>query len=379
MKIVHIIHFYYPKIGGIEKVVQFLAEEQAKLGHDVKVMTSQSGIIGRPKIEIINNVQVIRLKSRRFLFNDLLIPIEEPLIDEADIIHVHSQNSLFSFKVAEKLKKKVDAKVVFYFMAVDAFKDHPNLLLRLLAPYYGRRYTLKALKLSDLSLVRSLRDLEIIKKRYAVDATFLPDGVPNSYFSTKRKSKDLFFQKADVKQRNIFLYVGRLTKLKGPQTLVNALQYVTEDTAAVFVGPDGGYLKKTIALAEKLGVRDRIYMLGYVDEDAKIQAIDAAVALINPSIADYVEVYPGVISEAWARKKPVIASRVGGIPFRVKDGLNGILVDPLDPKSLADAMIKLVKNDTLAEEMGRNGASDVLSWTAIAKKSIELYSNILKH
>ena len=55
-------------------------------------------------------------------------------------------------------------------------------------------------------------------------------------------------------------------------------------------------------------------MLGYVNEKTKIQALDSAIALVLPSIADHVEVYLMVVSGAWAGERPAITSRIGGIP-----------------------------------------------------------------
>jgi len=138
LKIIHVVHSYFPKIGGIERAVQYLAEEQARLGHDVTVITSNIDVADSPKEETINEVKVVRLKSRRPLYNDLTIPLEEPPIKDVDIIHAHSQNSLFSIIVAERLKAKGGGKVAFHFMAVEVFKSHPNFLIRLLAPYYGK-------------------------------------------------------------------------------------------------------------------------------------------------------------------------------------------------------------------------------------------------
>ena len=374
MKIVHVVHSYYPKIGGIEAAVQHLAEEQAKLDHQVSVITANYGLSNSPKEETINGVKINRLKSTKLFYNDLVIPREDPPYKDMDIIHVHSQNSLFSVGIAEKLKKTSSAKIVFHFMAVDSYKNYPNRLLRIFASYYGLRNTKKALKITDLPIVRSMRDYEILKTAYNVEPKYLPDAIPNSIFSFKRQNPAEFRKKLGVTQTNLFLFIGRMHKFKGPQVLVEALKYLDEDCAAVFIGPDDGYLKKTLDLANKLGVRNRVHILGYVDEATKLSAIDAAVALINPSIADHIEVYSIVLSEAWAREKPVIASKIGEVAYRVKQDVNGILVPPLNPKLLADAMLRILRTTSIAQEMGRIGKVNVFSWGDIANKSIELYS-----
>jgi len=65
MKIVHTYHSYYPVLGGLEKVVQKLAEEQAKLGHEVHVITSQASARNCLVEEELNNVYVHRVKAWR--------------------------------------------------------------------------------------------------------------------------------------------------------------------------------------------------------------------------------------------------------------------------------------------------------------------------
>ncbi len=378
MRIVHVFHQYYPIIGGMERVVQGLAEAQVTLGHEVGVITSNYGSQKISAEEILNNVHIQRIKAWRLHYPDLTIPRVLPvkLLKNADIVHVHAQNSLFSLKILNETFK-LGIKNACYFMAVDTFQSHPSLFVRFFAPYYGKRSINKALKQSNLILVKSLRDLEILKNVYGVEATYLPDAVEYSILISKKENPSEFKQKFGIRQKYFFLFIGRMQKLKGPHILVKALKYVNDDVAAVFIGPDGGYLRETLNLAGKLGVRNRTYMLGYVDEATKIQALDSAVALVLPSIADY-ETYPGVISEAWARGKPVIASRVGGVPYRVKQQENGILVDSSNPKMLADAMLELVGNDRSAEEMGRNGKTEVFSWATIAMKSIGMYEHVLK-
>ena len=358
--------------------MQGLAEGQAKIGHEVEVLTSNCLKKNQASVEILNAVTIHRINSRRLRYPDLTFPKSIPLdlLKKADIVHVHGHNSIFSQRVLLQAKK-LGIKTACYFMAVDAFKDHPNLVVRSFAPYYGRKNTQNALAASDLILVKSLRDQEILRKAYSVNAEYLPDAVQSTMLTYKKQLNAEFTRQFKIKQPFFFLFIGRMHKLKGPHILVNALKY-NENIAGVFIGPDGGYLKETECLAKKLRVSERTYCLGFVDEETKMAAIDSSVALILPSIADYVEVYPGVISEAWAREKPVIASNVGGIPYRVKDHLNGLLVPPSNPKRLSQAMLELITKKSVAQEMGIAGRSEVHTWESIADKSIVLYERTLK-
>jgi glycosyltransferase involved in cell wall biosynthesis len=165
--------------------------------------------------------------------------------------------------------------------------------------------------------------------------------------------------------------------LKGPHIIIKALKKVRRDLAAVFIGPDGGYLKECLKMASTLGVKDKVYMLGYVDEHTKIVAIDSAIAVISPSLCNYVEVFPIAIWEAWARGKPVIASKVGDIPYRIKHGINGLLFNSSDYVQLANYMTILLDNKKLVDELGENGKKSVLTWDKIALRTIELYKRNL--
>ena len=113
--------------------------------------------------------------------------------------------------------------------------------------------------------------------------------------------------------------------------------------------------------------------MGFVDEGAKIGALDASIALVLPSVCDYVEVFSLVISEAWARGKPVIASAVGEIPYRVRHMVNGLLVPPRDPCALAEAIVELSNNKSLAIELGYRGRGSVYGWGEIINKLIDIY------
>ena len=376
MKIVHIHHHYWPVIGGLERAVQSIAEELVKLGHEVHVITSRYDAKNRPEEEIVNNVFIHRVKAMRVNFPDLTYPLEYPekkILKNADIVHGHTQNSLFVVKMIEKAKE-IGVKTVMYFMAIDALHDHPNPLIRTLGPLYSRWILKKAIQLSDVKLVRSLRDHGLLERKYGIRAIYIPDGVPR-WFISYRYSGHMFRERYNL-DGDFILYMGRMHPLKGVDVLIRAMPYVRKhvDLKLVVIGP--GDQRPYRRLAEKLGVKDHIVFLGYVDEETKIGAIDGSLGVVIPSVSSYVEVYPMAISEAWARGKPVIATSVGGIPYRVRHLVNGLLVPPRDPKSLAEAVITLANDKTLSTRLGNIGKSSIMTWDEIANKITEIYERV---
>ncbi|MEM2196924.1 MAG: glycosyltransferase family 4 protein [Candidatus Nezhaarchaeales archaeon] len=379
MRIVHLVHSYYPRVGGIEKVVQYLAEEQAKLGHEVHVITSQALAKNSPAEEVLSNVYVHRVKAWRLHYPDLTIPrdLNESLIRGADVVHAHSQNSLFNVIIAKKAKS-LGAKVAVHFMAVNAFRDHPSILVRCLGPMYGKWVVKEALKVADLKLVKSFRDVMILGDKFEVntgDLHYVPDGVDEELLTMPSLESE-FRMKYDLND-DIVLFIGRLHPLKGIEVLLKAIPYVIkakQNVKFVFIGP--GDPKRYIRVANKLGIGDRALFLGFVEEHSKIGAIDSSACLVLPSICDYVEVYSLVISEAWARGKPVVASNVGEIPHRVKHMVNGILVPPKDPKALAEAILKLLEDRMLAAKMGLEGKRELKMWSEIAFTLVDLYERV---
>jgi glycosyltransferase involved in cell wall biosynthesis len=373
MKIVHIHHHYWPVIGGLENVVKALAEGMAKLGHEVHVVASTYGAEGRPREEAVNGVHVHRVRSVRLGYPDLTYPLEYPthLLKSADVVHGHSQNSLFTVKMVEKAKE-LGARTAMHFMAVDALGDHPNPLVRSLGPLYGRQAALRAIRSSDVKLVKSLRDKEVLKSRYGIDAAYVPDGVDERLLTAPNKAEEF---KA---QHNIdgpfVVYVGRLHRLKGVDVLIRAIGIAAreEPITAVIIGP--GDQRPYRELADRLGVGRNVAFTGFVSEEVKIGALDASTALVLPSVSNYVEAFSLAITEAWARGKPVAASAVGEVPYRVRHMVNGLLVPPRNPKALADAMLQLVRDRKLGERLGAEGRKNIRVWDEIVDELIKIYT-----
>lgn len=373
MKICHVSHSYYPAIGGMETVVQSLAEAQFKLGHDVSVITANV-IKNQQKEELLHGVKIRRLASWKMFYGDLRIPRESPKLESVDVLHCHSQNSYFNLYVARKLRRKT-AKLVYSFAAINGFRNHPSFIIRKIGSWYGKRNTQGAVSISDIRLVKSRRDSIQLELEYGKSALFLPDGLDESFFAPSEVSTNEFRKKYNVNEKYLFAFMGRLHQLKGPHILIEALSHVQEDVGLLIGGPDDGYLKVLERCAEKIGISDRVHFLGYIDEETKKAAIDCSLAIVVPSLSDNVEIYSLTMSEAWARGVPVIASKVGEMPFRVTDHVDGFLIEPNDPIALAKSMQLLCSDESFSRNLGLSGTKKVQTWKQVALKSIEAYSS----
>ncbi|HSL66361.1 MAG TPA: glycosyltransferase, partial [Gaiellaceae bacterium] len=91
-----------------------------------------------------------------------------------------------------------------------------------------------------------------------------------------------------------------------------------------------------------------------------VRALDESTMLLLPSRS---EGTPRVIIEALARGRAVVAGRVGGIPDLIRDGVEGLLVDPEDVEGIAEAIVRVLSDPALAERMGAAAAERAAAWT----------------
>ena len=169
-----------------------------------------------------------------------------------------------------------------------------------------------------------------------------------------------------------------LIRRKGIDILLQAVTRLRGDTPPMRVlfagsGPDQD---EFVALAHSLGVEDRVVFLGE-RKDVGVIFRDATDIAVLPSRE---ELFGIVILEAGLAKRPVVASRVGGIPEAVEDGRTGILVPHDDPDALAAALRHLAGNSALREQMGSAAHERVLrEFTARrnAERLQELYDQLL--
>jgi glycosyltransferase involved in cell wall biosynthesis len=147
-------------------------------------------------------------------------------------------------------------------------------------------------------------------------------------------------------------FVGWLLPIKGPMCLLRAMSQVWgehPDSTLVFVGK-GDLDVDLRAEALQIEANGKVKFLGWRDDVAEIMQIFDIFVLPSQN-----EGMGRVLVEAMASGKPVVASRVGGIPDLVKDEKTGLLVPPGDEKALANAIMRLANNPTEARRMGAAG------------------------
>lgn len=143
--------------------------------------------------------------------------------------------------------------------------------------------------------------------------------------------------------------VGNLDRAaKGVDVLLQALVLCTHANIRVGIAGGGRLLPELRALRDRLGLSSAVEILGPVSDVSELLA--ASRALVLPSRW---EGLPMAILEAMERGLPVVATTVGGIPEVVESGVNGILVPPEDPTTLAAAIDRVLGDPVWADGLGR--------------------------
>jgi glycosyltransferase involved in cell wall biosynthesis len=149
------------------------------------------------------------------------------------------------------------------------------------------------------------------------------------------------------------IYVGNLTAPKRAETIIRAMQKVTEmyaDCRLVLIGE--GTLRPSLeALADELGLRKHVHFCGALPHEEVLQMLKCADVFVHCS--DY-EGLGMAVMEAMGAGLPVVASRVGGVPDLVLEGKTGFMIPPDDVERYAEKILLLLKNDQLRQELGSN-------------------------
>jgi glycosyltransferase involved in cell wall biosynthesis len=207
----------------------------------------------------------------------------------------------------------------------------------------------------------------VAPSRYLADA-YLTAGFPQDRMIVVPNGIDIApFAEAQTRRPAdgngvvVLLYAGHFGTHKGLQVLLRALSLMRkQDTVRLDLVGDGPDFTGLHALVQRLGLAAQVRFRGKIQPSAMPSVYAACDLFVLPSI--WPENQPVCLMEAMACAKPVVASRIGGIPDMITDDVEGVLIPPNDPQALADALDRLVAAPKLRLRMGQSGQARVQNY-----------------
>lgn len=356
-----------------------LALEYQRRGHGVLVATNRWPR-SLPEHEVINGVSVHRLPfrspdaglksaityhlSRRRIHGDLASLLKE---SKTDVIHVQcvGVNGHYASVAAKQLSLPLVVT-----LQGELTMDATRLFER---SEFARETLRRCLTEADAITACSGRTLEEAEawfgKPFGARGSVIYNGIAIDDAKAERY----------VHPRPYVLAIGRHVPQKGFDVLLRAFaRLVNEpgfdhDLILAGDGTEHGVLKR---LAGSLAIGSKVKFTGRVDHATAMKLFAGCSFFVLPSRH---EPFGIVNLEAMAAGKAVIATRVGGVPEIVSDGVNGLLVPPEDPEALADSIRRLAGDAELRGRLGTAGKeqSRNFSWPAIADQYQAVYDRLV--
>jgi len=347
--------------GGGENLIYNLAAHLSSRGHSI-------WIAGRKNSEFMIHfsspeINLVPLKIRGDFGPVNILSLAKILSKEKiDFIWVNFNKDLRLGGIAARLAGGV--KIIW---GMGVLLPGTNLVHRLTGKYLPDRIVVPSQNLKDQLKRFSWIEQEKIE--------VVLNGIDLSCFDFDlKKEREKLFQKYGLDPRVILIGVpARLVEAKGQRYLLQAIPEIVQTFSEVkflFAG-DGSEKESLKSLCTQLNLDNHVIFAGYVREIFETMA--GFDLLVLPSI---IEPFGLVLAEGMALKKPIVATRVGGIPEVVQDKVTGLLVLPKDPHSLAQAIMTLLQDRNLAVSLGEAGRKRVEAFFDM-KKMIEKIEALL--
>jgi glycosyltransferase involved in cell wall biosynthesis len=356
MRILHLAKYYWPHSGGMERVVQDLAEGAATLGHDVEVVAYESGgrRDGRRQHSRITRVFSLGAVGSQEIAPGYLTAARR----RADIVHLHHPHPLADF--ASLTRGKRSPLVI---------TQHADSNRRGFPRWLARAALARASAVVVPSRAHVALSTELVGHENKVEV--IPFGVDIERWITVPAPPVGGPPKA--------IFIGRLVRYKGVDILLRALERVPDlRLDIVGSGPESSRLK---TLARALAITDRIRWFGeYPDEDLSRRMAEAHF-LVLPSVT-VEEMFGLVVIEAMAANRPVVTT---ALPSGVREvnvsGETGLEVPLRDVDALARALDTLAHDGELRARMGEAGrlrAERFFSRRRMVQEHLTLYERLTR-
>lgn len=177
-------------------------------------------------------------------------------------------------------------------------------------------------------------------------------------------------------------FVGNFATWQGLEYLIKSVPHVLKecpDARFLLVG-DGDLKERLESMVKDIGVSDKVIFTGMVPYQNVPYYINASDVCVVPKLPLKSGYSPLKLCEYLACEKPVIASRLNGFEI-LEEHQMGLLVPPEDEVALAQAIVRMLKDYSLREEMGKNGRQYVVkhrSWESVARKTLEVFEELIE-
>lgn len=366
MKIVLVSQSYYPRPGGVTEHVHHSARELERLGHHVTIVTSNcaNGVprdprvvrIGRNVLFPINGAWVNMTVGANLKRN--LRRVFETI--EPDVIHTHCPLAptlpLLALQTAPKR-----CRVVGTFHAA-ADRSIGYSVFQAVLRRMARRL--------DARIAVSRAAMELAQRYIPGDYVVIPNGVDSTRFSPRHEPLDHLSDDAF----NV-LYVGRLDRRKGLKYLFEAVSIVASRVRRrirlVVVGDESPRRFLLPRLPREVDLR----FVGVVSKEMLPRYYRSGHVFCSPATDR--ESFGIVLLEAMASGIPVIGTSIPGYLTILKNRSNSLVVPPKDPRSLAKAIIELMRDGHLRARLRENGLRFARGyrWDAIAERLEQVYED----
>lgn len=355
--------------GGVNSHVTNLAQQFMRRGHEVMIVAPASRQTGRepPYVRIIGHSS-IGLPASGSVANVSLSfnlgPRVKHLLERErfDVVHVHEPfMPLLPFQFVRYSRT---TNVATFHAAAEGGK-------RLYA--YSRHIIEPWLHNIHGRIAHSYSALRLIGRHFAGRYRIIPSGVDCAQFAEAQPLPEYLDGK-----RNI-LFLGRLEKRKGLPFLLEAyakLKPQMPETRLIVVGGDGGLR----GVCERYVAQNRledVVFTGYVPDEDKARYFKTADVYCAPNTG--AESLGIVLLEAMAAGTPIVASWIEGFADVIRHEQEGLLVPPRDSEALAAALMRLLSDEAMREEMGKEASRTALtfSWERMSAKVLEFYEEAI--
>lgn len=343
MKILNITKYFYPKFGGIESRIIEVSKYFVSKGNKVFVVTSNSE--KSKKKEIYNGVVISRNKILFTFLNDpfCLGEILDILRLKYDIVHVDLPDPVNS--ITAFFASKIKHKHLFVTYHADIEKKELNKFpLNIFLKVYNfiLKKILNHAKIIFATSPNYVEESKILRN-FKNKVKITPNFVDISKFSSNEIKVQEIKRKHGLKNEKVVLFAGRLVEYKGVKYLIEAFKEVEKEIDARLIIVGDGPLKDSLKKISD----EKIIFAGKVDD--LLPYYHLCDIFVLPSITRQ-EAFGMVLVEAMACSKPCITTNISGMPYVIGD--SGILVEPKNVKQLKDAIIKLLRDDGLRENLG---------------------------